>query len=212
MISEVWQTTLTSMGGSAVVACALVAWLGSVWKDRIAGDEAEIREKRLAEVVADVERKSTEQMARLSAGLEHVTLVDRIRFEHEYEVYKQAWARLIPLRHAVLSIRPILDHIDPSESNEDRLRRRLAAVTEPYNAFWEVVEANKPFFDLAVYLAFKEICTACHAEYVAAEYADTEDNLRKRWDRKMSNDKAIIEAIEAACTAIQTRIAAVRVV
>jgi hypothetical protein len=209
---EFWHTLLSSVGGSLIVTGALATWLGSVWKDRIAANEAEKREQRLAEVKASIERENAEQMARLGAGLEHLTLVDRIRFEHEYEVYKQAWALLVPLREAVLGIRPVVDYVDPAVPYEDRLNSRLAAVAEAFNAFLVVVEANKPFYDPSVYTALQLVCTTCRKEYVTARYHDPSVGPGGQWDVRAENERAIMNAIDGACIAIQDRIAAVRIV
>lgn len=208
---EFWLAILTSLGGSAAVAAGLATWLGNTWQTRIAAKEAAERELLLVKVQASLERANAENLAKIGAGLEHLVLIDRIRFEHEYDVYRMAWALLVPLRGAVLAIRPILDHVDSSESEAARLHRRIEAVTDPYNNFLRVVQENKPFYDKKVFDALTNVCTTCRVELIDAQGADS-FSFTERWDKKAANEAAILAAIDAACDAIQLRIAEVRIV
>ncbi|MDN2716084.1 hypothetical protein [Janthinobacterium sp. SUN120] len=208
---EFWLTILTSLGGSAVVAGGLATWLGNTWHTRIVAKEAAERELLLVKVQASLERANAENLAKLGAGLEHLVLIDRIRFEHEYEVYRTAWALLVPLRGAVLAIRPIYDEVDSRESEQARLERRLGAVTDPYNNFLRVVQENKPFYDKKVFDALTDVCTTCHVELIDAQGADSL-GFAERWKKRASNEAAILAAIDASCDAIQLRIAEVRIV
>lgn len=206
-----WLTVLASLGGSAALAAALATWLGGIWQTRIAANEAAKRELMLEEVRSSLEAANAEKLAKLGAGLEHLILIDRIRFEHEYEVYRTAWALLIPLRQCILAIRPILDHVDPNETEKARLARRLHAVTEPYNNFLKIIQENKPFYDKRVFDALMQVCTACQVELIDAEFANSH-TFTVRWDKKTANEASILAAIDAACDMIQLRIAEVRIV
>ena len=189
----------------------LATWLGNVWQARIAAKEGAARELLLEEVRSSLERANAERLAKLGAGLEHLVLIDRIRFEHEYEVYRTAWALLIPLRQSILAIRPILDHVDPAETEAARLLRRLHAVTDPYNNFLRVIQENKPFYDNRVFDALMQICNTCKVELIDAEFADSHTSM-ERWDKKTANEASILAAIDVACDMIQLRIAEVRIV
>lgn len=109
IITLVYSELLKLVGGAAVVLVGLFAFLGRVWANRIAGNEARIRDEKLADLKASFERQNTELKARLDVATQRQVLVDRVQFEHEYEIYKQAWAALVKLRRVTLQMRPTLD-------------------------------------------------------------------------------------------------------
>ena len=131
-------------GSASVLLIALGTLLGKVWIERIAGRETQTREAALATLRADFEKQGGAFQAQLVVSTQRTVLVDKVQFEHEYEIYRTAWASLVPLREAALGLRPTLDHVDPGEAEADRQMRRLQGFAACFNAFYELVEANKP--------------------------------------------------------------------
>lgn len=209
IIAIVYSELLKVVGGAAVIIAGLSAFLGKVWAERIAGREARVRNEKLAELKASFERQSTELKARLDVSSQRQVLVDRVQFEHEYEIYKGAWAALFKLREVTLQLRPTLDSIDSNESKEDRMERRIGAFVAPFSSFTEIVETNKPFYPEKVYAALADVRDRCREEVI--DYEFTERPAKDYWQEARKNQKEIVDSIDRSCEAIRTRISEVRV-
>jgi len=59
--------------------------------------------------------------------------VDKLQFEHEHAIYKQAWETLYLLLKATLQLRPTIDFFNPDESEEERMNGRMNAFVDPFN-------------------------------------------------------------------------------
>jgi hypothetical protein len=209
IIAVVYSELLKVAGGAMVVIAGLSAFLGKVWADRIAGREARVRDEKLADLKASFERQNTELKARLDVAGQRQVLVDRVQFEHEYEIYRQAWAALVKLRRVTLQMRPTLDTVDLKESKEARMNRRIGDFIAPFNGYSEIVETNKPFYPQEVYVALANVRDRCHEEVI--DYEFTERPAKDYWSEARVKHKEIVESIDRACEAIRTRIAEVRV-
>ncbi|MDP1864310.1 MAG: hypothetical protein Q8K52_10440 [Thiobacillus sp.] len=209
IVALIYSELLKVAGGAAVLLAALSAFLGRIWMTRIASREAATRDSKLAELKASFERQGTELKARLDIAVQRTVFVDKLQFEHEYKIYQQAWEHLFALRHATLALRPILDTFDPAENGEDRMKRRMGAFAAPHNTYLEVVHKNKPFYPEKVYAALDEVREKCRTEVDDYEYI--ERPRKEYWAEARKNREEILTAIDAACEAIRTRIAEVRV-
>ena len=204
----VYAELLKVVGGAAVIVAALSAFLGKVWIDRIASREAERRDAKLAELRAQFERKGNELKAQLDVAVQRTVHVDKLQFEHEYEIYRKAWERLFALRQATMR-RPMMDHVDPDETKEEKMRKRIGEFRVPHNAFLEVVEMNKPFYPEKVYTALANVREKCREEVI--DYEFTERSHKEYWTEARKNQDEILALINAACEAIRLRVSEVRV-
>lgn len=209
VVAVVYSELLKVAGGIVVILGALSAFLGRVWINHIANRETQAREEKLAEFRAMFEKQNAELKAKLDVGLQRTVFVDKLQFEHEYTIYKQAWELLDALRQATLRLRPRIDSVDPNESKEELMKRRIGAFVEPFNAYRDVIEKSKPFYSENVYSALSDVLTRCHTEVIDYEY--TEQPHKEYWAEARKNHEAILKAIDAACQSIRTRIAEVRV-
>lgn len=216
----VYQELLKVAGGAAIVLAALSAFLGKIWIARIANRESQRRETEVAQLRSQLDRQSTELKAQLDrqgaelkaqldVSVQRTVFVDKLQFEHEYSIYKQAWKRLFALQQTTLAIRPTFDRIDPNESKEERIRRRLGSVAAPYNEFSKLVECNRPFFPEKVYGTLVAVRNKCLDEIDDSESTDAPQ--KEYWAEARKNHSEIIDLINQACEAIRTRVAEVRV-
>lgn len=166
-------------------------------------------ERRSSELKAQLDRQSAELKAQLDVSVQRTVFVDKLQFEHEYTIYKQAWERLFALQQVTLAIRPTLDRIDLAESKEDRVRRRLGSVAGPYNDFSNLIENNRPFFPEKVYEALVSVRNKCLDEISDSEFTDSPH--KEYWAEARKNHSEIIDLINQACETIRSRIAEVRV-
>jgi hypothetical protein len=145
--------------------------------------------------------------ARLDASVQKTVHVGKVQFEHEYEIYKQAWEQLVALRHATTGLRPVMDTIDPQESKEDRMRKRVRSFAEAHNAFLDVIERNKPFYPASIYDALSKVRERCREELIDYEYVERPNG--EYYKEARESHEEIISLIDDACTSIRNRIAQV---
>jgi len=208
VVALIYQELLKVAGGATVILAALSAFLGKIWIDRISHIESERRDVKIAELSAQLERQGVELKAKLDVAVQRTVHIDKVQFELELQIYRAAWDSLFSLRQATLSLRPVLDQFDPTESKEDRMRKRMIAFSAPYNKFLDVIEKSKPFYPEAVYQALAAVLKKCGHELIDYEYV--ERPINEYYKEAMKNEEEIIALIEAACTAIRTRISEVR--
>ncbi len=136
--------------------------------------------------------------------------VYQLAFGKEFEILHEVWQKLIDLRKAAQGLRPILDYLDPNESEEERKKKRLKAFSESHAAYGDVVEKNRPFYPKEIYASLYEIAMITYDE--ADEYAIRDPAKRpmdqKYWERALNNQKTILKAVADVCEKIRMRIAA----
>ena len=208
VISLIYQELLKVVGGATVLLAGLSIFLSKVWSERIARREAEARDQRITELKAQLDAQAAEMKAKLDVVVQRTVHVSKLKFDHEYSIYKSAWERLISLRQATLGLRPIMDVIDPNETKEDRMRKRTIAFGDSYNALLDVVEKNKPFYPAAIYEALSAVREKCRHEQIDYEYIERPNS--EYFNEARKNHEEILGLIEAACEAIRNRVAEVQ--
>lgn len=208
IVSLIYQELLKVAGGAAVVLAGLSVFLSKVWSERIARREGEARDRRITELKSQLDGQAAEIKAKLDVAVQRTVHVSKLQFEHEYEIYKAAWDRLFSLRQATLSLRPTMDRLDLNETKEDRMRKRVAAFTAPYNALLDLVEKNKPFYPPAIYEALSAVREKCRHELIDYEYVERPNLEYYKEARK--NQEEILQLIEEACEAIRKRVTEVQ--
>lgn len=208
VIALIYQELIKVAGGATVLLAALSIFLSKVWSERIARREGEDRDRRISELKSKIDAQAAELKAKLDATVQRTVHVSKLQFEHEYEIYKSAWERLFALRQATLSLRPTLDRYDPKETKEERMQRRMNAFAEPYNAFLDIVEKNKPFYPAAIYGSLSAVLEKCHHELIDYEFVERPSSEYYKEARR--NHEVIVQVIENSCNAIRDRIADVQ--
>lgn len=209
VIALIYSELLKVVGGASVVLAALSAFVGRVWLERIARRENLAREKELLEIRAQIDRQAAELKSARDAATQRTVLVDKVQFEHEYAIYKSAWTELCWLRQVTVQLRSVVQQEPLSELSEDDHQAKLKQFKKPFDALKLTVETNRPFYPLQVHEALQAVVSACARELALAHIpaSDKEDF----WREAGKSHKAINDTIDAACEAIRTRIAEVRV-
>lgn len=182
---EILKNILALFGGASIVLSGLVAYLGKI---RLEAFKSQLQQTE----------------SKLKGLLDRAVHVTKTQFDKEFTIYQQIWASLVPLRAATLSLRPMLDHVDPNESEEDRMRRRLTEFSGGFATFRDLVEQHKPFYAPEVYASLAVIMQLCHEE--AIDYQYKSDDRREYWEGQKKSRDAIIHAIDSCCELIRGRI------
>ena len=139
----------------------------------------------------------------LKSKNEKATLIHKIQFEKEFDIYKDLWSSLIDLKRITESLRPELDHVDINQSDAERKRERLEKLDEIFIKFLNSFEKNKPFYSEKVYLELSEIIKIVKTE--AFEFQKKRENI-DYWDEAKSNIKKITLLLDKTSDIIRNRI------
>jgi hypothetical protein len=151
------------------------------------------------------------EIEELRSELSHRSHISRMQFEKEFRIYEEVWAKLVDLRSATLRLRPMIDSIDPNESEEDRRLRRLQTWGQAYDDYTRVVEVNRPFFSDEVYRHLDTLGQYAYGEGVDYQILDSKSMRQEYWKEARKNQKQIIEHIDVICEAIRKRIEGLQV-
>lgn len=182
MLTEVFA----SLGGVSVVLTGLFAYLGNTRLESLKSDLAATNE-------------------RLRAELSHSVHVTQAQFDLELQIYRDIWAALFPVRNQTYALRPMLDSFDPSESQEDRMKRRLKDFGQAFNPASTVLENNRPFIPPDIYASFREILTLCRTEAIEYQHRDPNE-MKEYWHSARRNQEQMQNLIDATCASIQKRL------
>jgi hypothetical protein len=146
-----------------------------------------------------------ETNAKLKAALDSSVHVSKAQFDKEFSIYQIIWDLLVDLRARTLSLRPVMDHVDPKEPEEERMQRRLKSFGEAFFAFRDAMEKNRPFYAHMVYESLCQIFDLCHIESIEYQYKEPGWS-KDYWEKSRENNQKIISAIDSCCELIRERI------
>lgn len=189
---ELLTIILGILGGSSAVITALFAYFGNL---RLENFKAELADTN----------------AKLKAALESSVHVSKAQFDKEFLIYQQIWSLLVDLRARTLSLRPTMDRIDPAESEEERMRRRLQTFDDAFFVFRNAMEGNRPFYAHTVYESLGAIFDLCHTESIEYQYKEPMKS-KEYWEKSRENNQKIIAAIDSCCDLIRERVSSLSVI
>jgi len=204
-LSEVINQVLAIAGGTSVVIVSLAAFLGKLWIARVLGREKLKHDMKLQGIQAQLDATNQNLKAELDKGLH----IHKVQFDKEFEIYEELWSKLIELRKAALSLRPELDYINPSESDEERKIKRLKRFVDSINEFTDLTDKNRPFYSEIVFESMNKLWKLAHSESVWYKRQDPYSN--EYWETAQKNRDEILSEIEKCCEIIRQRIGSIRV-
>lgn len=146
-LSEIIDQILGSAGGAAVVISGLAAVLGRIWVGRVLNRENAAHQAQLKNIQAQLDSTNQHLQSELDKGLH----IHRVQFEKEFKIYEELWSKLVELRKAALSLRPLMDTVDPKETESQRKAKRLTRFGEAVGDFIDVADKNRPFYSEDVF-------------------------------------------------------------
>ncbi len=184
---------LAALGGYTIVVGALAGFLGRIWVLRVVE-----REKFL------LQRQLDRTSRVLQADLDRRLHISKTQFDSELANYKEIWSLLVDLRMKTLRLRPMLDYVEPNETQQERLTKRLKEFGPAFTTLRDTVEKNKPFYSEQVYQRLSKVVGLCHDEAIDAEYHERPHG--EYWKEARVNREKISEAIDVTCEEIRTRV------
>jgi hypothetical protein len=202
---EVYEELLKILGGTTLVLAALFGFISKVWLSKII--EAQKLEMKTKMAAFEQELKTTNK--KFEAELQKTIAISQIQFEKEYLIYGEIWEALVSLKIATDSLRPLMDYIDPKQSEDERKQERMKNFIVPFNSFSLLLQKHKPFYSASVYEALSNVRTKCHHESVDFDVGKKNDP--DYYKEAIANSREISSLIDDACTAIQERLESVKV-
>ncbi|MCM2266462.1 MAG: hypothetical protein NDI60_01660 [Elusimicrobiales bacterium] len=203
--TEIWEVSravILSLGGAGLILFSLSSLLSKIWADRILYRERHALDKELS----NLQQKSSELMARLQAVIDRAQHVSRVTFDREFDTYKEAWDRVVDLRAAVLSLRPIMDYVDPKQSEDDRKRERLKRYYDSLAPFWNSYEKNRPFLPEQIYHEFSNLADITRKEEAYYRFDSPKEDVRKYWEDSLKHRDEIIGSCDKISNLIRARL------
>ncbi|MBF0387996.1 MAG: hypothetical protein HQL20_09120 [Candidatus Omnitrophica bacterium] len=155
------------------------------------------------EDVADI----TKQVELVKASVGAKLYVHQVRYQNEFELLKALSEKLIDLRDAAFSLRPIIDSYDPKETKEARKERRYKEYHAAAVAFYKLYECNRPFYPDDIYAKLRELIKITRDE--AFEYVDGPDqggHDKQYWENATANSQKISDLVNAVIELMRARV------
>jgi hypothetical protein len=129
--------------------------------------------------------------------------VHQRRYEHEFALMLELSEKLVELRDAARSLRPVAGYL-PADPVEDKKRRRIR-FNDANQALYAFRESRKPFFPAEIYSLIEVFDTAAWKEFVADKHRDPlkDENY---WEQAIDNQEKIAMLAENILDAIRDRV------
>ncbi len=171
--------------------------------------------KRFLRVYLDEKAKNLatkEDIRKLTQEVEAVKLhyasqlhVAQVRYQREFEILSDLAQKLVELRDAALTLRPIADSFDPSETDEQRKERRLKKWFETARALYQAAEKYRPFYPEEIYRAYQSLDRVVYDEALSYELGRMNVDPGYR-EKAEVNASKISELANATLSAIRDRV------
>ena len=178
----------------------LASVLGKIWVEKTVQTYKKASDAELKQAQSELDKA----LRLLQTELDKDIHIHRIQFEKEFKIYEEIWGSLVDVKKKALALRPTLDMIDPSEQEEERMRRRLQEFATEFNPFVTLVEKHRPFYPADVYTSLINLVKEIHGEAIDYEYVERKRSEYFKEARK--NQEKIVSLIDEVCEAIRTRV------
>lgn len=136
--------------------------------------------------------------------VEQTKLRHRLIVENEYLILARIWKKAYWLKSRAGNLRPVLDHVDPNETEKVRRERRLDLFLKALNRFEEEMFLNKPFYPQEIYPILKDLRSTAINE--GLDYAHASPDAKGYWDESEENTTKINEIVEQLCDLMRSRL------
>jgi len=149
------------------------------------------------------------KILKLQTEANRKNLIHKVQFEKEFNIYTELWAKLIDLRNATATLRPIMDFVPENKTEEEIKTERLQEQWRKSILLIETFEKNSPFYSISIYNEIKTLINTSHFE--AIEYKYQERNNKEYWQKAEENINKIVNAMDKISNLIRERIEVVEV-
>lgn len=159
--------------------------------------------------IESVKHEYSSELESLKAAIGSDLYIHQTRYQNEFNILMDLSEKLIELRDASLGLRPVVDYVNPDESEEGKKTRRLNRYHDAAISLYRVYETRKPFYPDEIYQGVKDLDKIVWKEVV--QYKNKSDSEgrgfdSKYWDKAEANADAIKKVTDAVIDLIRNRI------
>src|SRR5690606_25116794 len=110
------------------------------------------------------------------------------RYPHD-SVKSEIWASLVELKRTTVSLRPVFDWVDPTETESERKKKRLERFGESYQKTADLCEKNRPFYPAQIWTELKKLLETAYKEAVAYRHKREDRDWEKYWEEAEAAQK-----------------------
>jgi len=156
--------------------------------------------------IEDVKHDYASRLESLRSAMLARLQIDHVRYQNEYVILSDLSEKVVELRDSAIGLRPSADIHDPSESEEDRKRRRLKNFDEASYQYYSLVSTKKPFIPEEIYEIVDELRKKSRSEAIRYAHGAPDKDPIKYWDESDKNAEVIEKLANDVMTAIRERV------
>lgn len=160
----------------------------------------------ITERIESVKHEYANQLESIKADLSAKIGNNSFRYQKEYKVLEELTALLVELKYTSLRLRPLVDHINASKSEEEIRRERLGNFNRDLQNLMEVAQKKRPFYPLEIYDAVLEVYQIASSEAEEYKVNIAGKSLPEYWRNASRNQHEIIEKSDMALKTIRDRV------
>lgn len=151
----------------------------------------------------------TKQVELIKGEIGSQLYVHQTRYQNEFQILKDLAEKVVEVKNSALSMRPVIDSFDPSESEEERKKKRLQRYFDAGRDFYKLFETRKPFYPDEIYVGVTKLDKVIWKEVVG--YKNWSPNAGrgydpKYWEKAAENSKEISAIADEVMCLIRKRI------
>jgi len=134
-----------------------------------------------------------------------------VRYEKEFEILLELSQKIVMLRDSAKQLRPDIDYVDPSKTEDEIKRERLNEYREAASDFYSSSESKRPFYPEELYEKLRELDRMAWSE--AVQYKNRSPQKMPKggydpdyWEKAADNAAQLSILAENAIVAIRERI------
>jgi hypothetical protein len=151
----------------------------------------------------------SKKILKLETEAERKNLIHKFQFEKEFNVYTDLWGKLIDLRNMTASLRPVMDYMDKTKTEDEIKQERLTRQWEKLILVADTFDKNRPFYSKDIYAEIDSLIKLTRFE--AIDYQHGERHNREYWKEAEMNINKIIDSMDKIANLIRKRIEVVEV-
>lgn len=186
------------LGGVSLVITAIVGYFGKLYIEKFKSNQDATNKELQAKIDAT--------SAGLKSKLEKSVHVTKSYFDKEFLAYSEIWGLMFSLKEHTVSLRPVLEYVDATETLDERKSRRLKAFTESFNSLVRRVESNRPFIPIEIYENIRAFQIVCRKESIGYEHGNPYGDGMSYWGESEENVAEIIRMLDVVCEDIRSRL------
>lgn len=155
----------------------------------------------------------TREVESIRADLSGKLVTHGFRYQKEFEVLEELSHQLFDVASAAAQLRPVVDYIDPTKSQEEIAEPRLRKLHDARYALRLTRERKRPFYPAEIYEHLLAIDNVAHTESVQYRFfleqgtgLGAKSTYMDAWAQQEANAEEIRRLVEAANASIRLRV------